>query len=71
MRDEYDIEKLNPRKNPYAEDLNESMMILIEEDNYDYFRELSDSIGIPLQKLINFYFADCKKRNIHPELLWN
>ncbi|MBQ1388127.1 MAG: antitoxin [Clostridia bacterium] len=71
MRDEYDIENLNPRKNPYAEKLNQQMTVSLEAETYDYFNELANDIGIPFQKLVNLYLADCKKKKLKPELLWN
>ena len=53
MRDEYNIARLNPRKNPYAKLLKKQVTINIDEDTISYFKEQSESEGIPYQTLIN------------------
>ena len=70
MRDEYDIKKLNPRKNPYAKNLKKTITIKLDENFIIYFKKESDNIGIPYQTLINMYLKDCVKNNRHPELIW-
>ena len=70
MRDEYDIKKLNPRKNPYAKNLKKTITIKLDENVIIYFKKESDNIGIPYQTLINMYLKDCVKNNRHPELIW-
>ena len=47
MRDEYNIERLNPRKNPYTKLLKKQVTINIDEDTISYFKEQSESEGIP------------------------
>lgn len=37
MRDEYNIKKLNPRKNPYASRLKKQISINIDGSTIDYF----------------------------------
>lgn len=66
MREEYDIENLNPRKNPYAKRLKRQVTINLDNSIVEYFKELSESNGIPYQTLINLYLIDCvnKKRSI-------
>ena len=71
MRDEYDIEKLNPRKNPYYELLQHKMTVDIEDENYYYFDQISKDVGIPIPKLINLYLADCIKKRLRPDVSWN
>lgn len=70
MREEYDIEKLNPRKNPYAERLRQQTPVDINITIVDYFKNLSDETGIPYQTLINLYLADCAKNNKKIEVSW-
>ncbi len=41
MRDEYDVEKLNPRKNQYAEKLKQQITINLNRETVDYFKALS------------------------------
>ena len=66
MRKEYDIEKLNPRKNPYSNRAKKTVTINLNCDTIDYFKEQSGKCGIPYQTLINLYLSDCvaKKRSL-------
>lgn len=66
MREEYDIENLNPRKNPYAKRLKRQVTINLDNSIVEYFKKLYESNGIPYQTLINLYLIDCvnKKRSI-------
>jgi len=70
MREEYDIEKLNPRKNPYAKKLKQQITINIDSSTIDFFKNLSSEIGIPYQTLINLYLTDCAVHERKPEILW-
>ena len=38
MREEYDIENLNPRKNPYSKRLKKQITINIDNDTIDFFK---------------------------------
>ncbi|NLL62784.1 MAG: BrnA antitoxin family protein [Ruminococcaceae bacterium] len=67
MRDEYDIKKLNPRKNPYAK---KQITINIDVDTIDYFKEEANNSGIPYQTLINLYLADCVQNKKKLQMLW-
>jgi predicted DNA binding CopG/RHH family protein len=71
MRDEYDIDKLNPRPNPYAKELKKQVTIKIAPSTINYFKEQADKVGIPYQTLINLYLSDCvnNKRELH--ITWN
>lgn len=62
MMDEYDIENLNPRKNPYVKRLKKQITINIDNATVDYFKEQSEESGIPYQTLINLYLSDCAKK---------
>ena len=59
MRDEYNIEELNPRRNPYAGRLKKQVTMNIDSATVDYFKSLAESEGIPYQTLINLYLRDC------------
>ena len=63
MRDEYDIKKLNPRKNPYASMLNRQITISIDRSTADYLEAQSETAGIPCQTLINMCLRDCAVNN--------
>ena len=70
MRDEYDIEKLNPRRNPYVKYLKKQITININNDTIDYFKEMSQRCGIPYQTLMNLYLTDCAQKKKELELNW-
>lgn len=70
MREEYDIAKLNPRRNPYARKLKSQITINIDKDTIDYFKALSEKTGMPYQTLINLYLTDCAKNKKEPNLTW-
>ena len=58
----YDISKLNPRKNPYAEKLKRQVTINLKSTTVDYFKKLAEETGIPYQNLIDLYLDDCVKK---------
>ena len=70
MEKEYDIEKLNPRKNPYAKRVKKQITINIDVDTIDYFKEQSKQSGIPYQTLINLYLADCVAQKKQLQMTW-
>ena len=64
MRAEYDFSKA--RKNPYANRLKKQITIRVDEEAIEYFKSLSEDMGIPYQSLINLYLRDCA--STHPKL---
>ncbi|MCR5686066.1 MAG: BrnA antitoxin family protein [Lachnospiraceae bacterium] len=70
MREEYDIEKLNPRKNPYSNRLKKAITININEDTIKFFKAKSAQSGIPYQTLINLYLTDCAENNRELKISW-
>lgn len=70
MKREYDITKLNPRKNPYTKKLKKQVTINIDNDTIDYFKDQSKKSGLPYQTLINLYLADCASRRRTLNLSW-
>jgi len=68
MRDEYDFSKA--RKNPYASQLKKSITIRLDEESVDYFKAISEEIGIPYQTLINLYLRDCAVSQRKLNLQW-
>lgn len=71
MRDEYDINALNPRKNPYAAKLKKQITINIDSSTIDYFKDQSSDSGIPYQTLINLYLRDCAANRRQLNISWN
>lgn len=61
MREEYDIKKLNPKKNPYAKKIKQQVTMNMNTSTVDYFKSMSSEIGIPYQTLINLYLDECVK----------
>ena len=47
MRTEYDINNLNPRKNPYAKLMKKQVTINLDESIIAYFKEKAESTDIP------------------------
>ena len=68
MRDEYDFSKA--RKNPCATQLKKSITIRLDEESVDYFKAISEEIGIPYQTLINLYLRDCATSHRKLNLQW-
>ena len=62
MREEYDVRKLNPRKNPYAGKLKQQITMNMNITPIQYFKNMSSESGIPYQTLINLYLDDCVKQ---------
>lgn len=70
MQKEYDIDKLNPRSNPYAKELKKQISIKIAPSTIDYFKNEAAEIGIPYQTLINLYLDDCVRSGRKLHLQW-
>lgn len=70
MREEYDIQKLNPRKNPYSGQVKRQITINIDSGTIDYFKSQSESVGIPYQTLINLYLRDCAANKRQLRVSW-
>lgn len=71
MRDEYDIDKLNPRKNPYSKKLKKQITINIDGETIEFFKEMSNDTGLPYQTLINLYLSDCAKNKRKLKVSWS
>ena len=70
MREEYDIESLNPLRNPYSKRLKKQITININEQAIAYFKEQAEEVGIPYQTLINLYLTDCAAKKRKLDLTW-
>jgi uncharacterized protein (DUF4415 family) len=68
MRKEYDFSKA--KKNPYASQLKKQITIRLDGDAIDYFKSISEKVGIPYQSLINLYLRDCVAENRTLNLSW-
>lgn len=70
MRKEYDIKNLNPRKNPYSNRVKKQVTINLDGEVIVYFKNLSESSGIPYQTLINLYLSDCVASKKELKMSW-
>lgn len=68
MRKEYDFSAA--RKNPYASQLKKQITIRLDEEAVDYFKAISEQVGIPYQSLINLYLRDCAASHRKLNLSW-
>lgn len=68
MRKEYDFSKA--KKNPYASQLKKSVTIRLDEQAIDYFKGISEEVGIPYQSLINLYLRDCAASHRKLNMSW-
>ena len=66
MRDQYDFS--GAVKNPYAAQLKKQVTINLDADIVEYFKAQAEKTGIPYQKLINFYLAECVRNK--KEIAW-
>ena len=71
MREEYNLNELNPRKNPYTNRLKKQVTINIDNDTVEYFKAESQKSGLPYQTLINLYLADCASKKRTLKLSWS
>lgn len=70
MRDEYNISALHPRKNPYPQNMKHQITINLDSATIDYFKQQSESSGIPYQSLINLYLRDCVQNKRQLQMSW-
>ena len=70
MKKEYDLSKIESRKNPYAARLKRKVTIRMGDDVIGYFKEMAEETGIPYQSLINLYLRDCVAHGRRPGLSW-
>ena len=68
MRKEYDFTAA--KKNPYASQLKKQITIRLDEESIDYFKSISEQVGIPYQSLINLYLRDCAVSGRRLALTW-
>ena len=70
MKDNYDINNLNPRKNPYADKLKRQVTINLKTTTVDYLKKLAEEYGIPYQNLVDLYLDDCVQKGMKPDINW-
>lgn len=70
MRKEYNFDKMQGSKNPYAKNLKQQVTMRIGVDIIEYFKNLAEETGVPYQNLINLYLRDCVLSNRKLSLNW-
>ena len=68
MRKEYDFSR--SIKNPYAKKLKKQITIRIDQETIQYFKKLSEELGVPYQNLMDLYLRDCARESRRPSLKW-
>ena len=68
MRDEYDFSQA--KKKPYSSQLKKQITIRLDEESINYFKVISEEVGIPYQSLINLYLRDCAATHKKLNLTW-
>ncbi|GAB2704432.1 BrnA antitoxin family protein [Aliiglaciecola aliphaticivorans] len=71
MKNEYDLSKMQSRKNPYASRLKKPVTMRISEDVVEYFKSMAEDSGVPYQSLINLYLRDCVAQHRKIDISWD
>jgi predicted DNA binding CopG/RHH family protein len=69
MRTEYDFSQ--SVANPYARKLKRQVTIRLDEETVEYFKLLSEEVGVPYQSLINLYLQDCVRSQRKLSMSWS
>jgi len=70
MKTEYDLSKMQSRKNPYASKLKKPVSMRLSEDVVSYFKKMAVDAGVPYQSLINLYLRDCVIKHRKVDVSW-
>ncbi len=70
MKEEYDLERMQSRKNPYAKKLKKQVTIRLRTDVISYFKTMAEKSGVSYQSLINLYLQDCMASNREVSISW-
>lgn len=61
MHDEYDFTQSKP--NPYVGATRRPVTMNLDMTVVDYFKDMSQETGVPYQRLINLYLAQCVREH--------
>ena len=59
MKQEYDLDKMKSRPNPFAKQLKQKVTLPLGIEVIEYFEVMAQEKGIFCQELINLYLQDC------------
>lgn len=65
MKDEYDFSRA--RRNPYAAQLKQAVVIPLDADSAAYFQTLAEELHITTEALIHQYLRNCVKQRRKPQ----
>ncbi len=71
MKSEYDLSKMQSRRNPYASKLKKPITMRLSEDVIEYFKSMAKDSDIPYQTLINLYLRDCLNQHRKLDVSWH
>lgn len=69
MRKEYDIKKLNPRRNTYLSRISK-VTLTLNLKVIDYFEKSAKIQGTSCKTLVSMYLLDCVNKKLKPSLEW-
>ncbi|MCQ2089163.1 MAG: BrnA antitoxin family protein [Fibrobacter sp.] len=64
MKSNYDFSK--GIQNPFAKKLKKTICIKLDDDVIEYFKTLSEKVGVPYQGLINMFLQQAKNQKMEP-----
>ena len=68
MRKHYDFSSAS--KNPYARTLKKQITIRLNPAAIEYFKRMSEEVGVPYQTLIDLYLTDCAAKGRRLSMRW-
>ena len=71
MKKEYDFSKMTGKKNSHVGRLKKQVTIRLGIEVIEYFKEMSEVMGIPYQSLINSYLTDCARNQRKLVVNWS
>ncbi len=69
MREEYDFG--NAGKDSYAQKEKKQVIINLNSDVVEYFKQQAECYGIPYQTLISLYLVDCVRNKRELKMTWD
>ena len=71
MKKNYDLSKMKEVKPAYLKKLKQQVTIKLDTQVIEFFKNLSESVEIPYQTLINLYLRDCAETKKKLKLKWD
>ena len=70
MRKEYDFKKIKKAQPKYLKRSKKSVIMMLDHQVINYFKELALKIGIPYQSLINYVLKEYANHSLEPSANW-